>query len=63
MSNTEKTDETADKMIDEFKDKADKAVDDARKGETEDNPIKERIRDRAGSAGDEAASRKDRRDG
>lgn len=45
MSDTKRPDQTSDKLIDEFEDKAGDAVDDARQGETEDNPIKEKVRD------------------
>ena len=45
MATPSKSDKTADKMIDSFKDKADDVVDDARQGETDDNPVKKIIRD------------------
>lgn len=51
MTDREKPKKTSDKMIDEFKERADKSVQDARKGKTEDNPVKETIRDHPESVG------------
>ena len=44
MSNKKESEKTSDKMIDQFKDKAEDSVDDARHGETDDNPLKETVR-------------------
>lgn len=41
----EKAEKTSDKIIDEFKEKADDSVEDARDGQTDDNPLKETVRD------------------
>ena len=64
MPKRDKHDQTAgDNMIDEFKDKADEAVDDARRGETDDNPVKETIRDQPQSEENGGTSPKEKRDG
>lgn len=47
----EKSDKASDKIIDKFKDKADDSVEDAREGETEDNPLKETVRNAPASGG------------
>ena len=49
MSTQNDAEKTSDKMIDGFKDKAEESVDDARNGKSDDNPLKETIRDEAGS--------------
>ena len=63
MSKQSQPGKTADKMIDRFKDKADDAVDDARQGETDDNPVKETIRDDPHPKEKDTKSRKGNRDG
>ena len=51
MSMPSEPEGTPDKIIDRFKEVAEDAVDDARKGATDDNPVKETIRDSVSSDG------------